>query len=101
MTAPDGFYLAKETHRNVKGELVETKDVLCYRQARSGYDGKATWDHVKSYPGLYEEFRKANPDYKLPVSWSDVNLGAPILTEQPAPAVKEKVAPAKFGKNPE
>lgn len=83
------FYLADETHRKVTGELVELKGMLYFTQERSGYDGKATKDHVKQYPGEYEAFRKANPDYVLPDSFKDVAIGDAVVTPVVVPMVVE------------
>lgn len=76
------FYLATTTEKTLRGEHVVTKDVLCFKQPKSGYDGKATKDHVKQNPGEYEAFRVAHPDYVLPESFSDVELGTPMVERQ-------------------
>ena len=79
------FYLANETHKKVTGELVELKDVLYFKQERSGFDGKATKDHVEQYPGQYETFRREHPDFVLPVSFSGVEIGSPTAKRQVDP----------------
>ncbi len=88
------FYLADEKHKSIKGDIVELKGLLYFRQSKSGYDGKATKDQVSQYPGEYESFRKANPDYVLPDSLKELAIGAPEVTPQPekvvAPVVAEK-----------
>lgn len=88
----DGFYLVDEKHATIKGDVVELKDVLYFRQSKSGFDGKATKDHVKAAPGLYEEFRVAHPNYTLPASFHDVQIGHAVATvAAPAPAVEPVV----------
>lgn len=75
----DGFYLADEKHKKVTGEVVEHKDVLYFRQARSGFDNKATKEHVKSHPSDFQNFKNAHPDYKLPDSFVDVEIGSALV----------------------
>ena len=74
----NGFYLRDETHKNVKNEDVVHKDVLFFKHDKAGFDGKATKEHVKSYPALFEAFSSAHPDYKLPEHFSKVEVGSPV-----------------------
>lgn len=91
------FYLADETHATVKGDLVELKGVLYFKQDRSGFDGKATKEHVKNYPIAFQAFKDAHPDFVLPASFSSVEVGAPVSAPQaPAPVV---AAPAEVGES--
>ena len=98
------FYLADVKEKSVKGDIVDTKGVLFFKQDRSGYDGKATKEHVKSYPHEFQNFKNANPDFVLPDTFVDVEIGSalvnphvddaeksPLKNEfQAAEAVKEK-----------
>lgn len=65
----NGFYLVDEKHKTVKGDVVEIKDVLYFRQSKSGFDNKATKDHVKAYPGLFQELLNKHPKFVLPASF--------------------------------
>lgn len=93
------FYLADEKHRSVKGEIVDLKGLLYFKQDRSGYEGKATKDHLKEYPRAFEEFRKLNPDYVLPDYLRELVIGHPESFKQEAKpqvaAVVEEVAPVQ------
>lgn len=77
------FYLADEKHKSITGAVVELKGLLYFKQDRSGYDGKATKDHVKQNPDAFKEFKKLHPDYVLPESFSDVEVGAPSVVVSP------------------
>lgn len=63
------FYLADEQYGKLDGTVGVNKDVLYFKQARSGYNGKADKDHVKNYATEYQQFKTAHPEYKLP--WGD------------------------------
>lgn len=76
------FYLVDEKHKSIKGNIVELKGLLYFKHSRAGYDGKANKDHIKQYPGEFENFMKANPDYVLPDSLKDVEIGAPVFEAQ-------------------
>lgn len=87
------FYLATITEKSIAGDHVVTKNVLCFKQDKSGYDGKATKDHVKQYPGEYETFRVTHPDYVLPESFSDIEIGAPQIMREPDPVIATPKTP--------
>lgn len=93
------FYLQDVTHKNVKQEDVVHKDVLFFKQERSGFDGVATRDHVKQNPAEFENFSKAHPHYKLPDSFSEVEIGKPgasaTLSAPVQEIAEEKVAKSK------
>lgn len=82
----DGFYLADEKHKTVRGDVVEHKGVLYFRLGRAGFDGKATKEHVKGYPIHFQEFKDANPGFVLPSSFSDVEIGSPVAVPHVADA---------------
>jgi len=80
-----------------KGEIVELKDVLYFSQPKSGYDNKATKDHVKAYPGLFQEFLTAHPKFVLPKNFTPEEIGAASM--QPVVPVAPVVeAPKAHGK---
>ena len=81
----DGFYLADETHKSVQGGVVKHENVLYFRQARSGFDGKADKDHVRNYASLFGEFLKSFPDYKLPESFTKEEIGQSSVEVKPLP----------------
>ena len=91
------FYLRDEIHRTIGGALVELKGVLYFKQGASGFDNKATSDHVKMCPIQFEYFKRANPDYVLPEAWFDVSIGQPTsalaVAEVAVEASVEEVAP--------
>lgn len=87
----DGFYLRDETHKTVNGDNVVHKDVLFFKLAKAGFDGKATKDHVKRYPSQFSAFSVTNPSYKLPDHLSDVEIGSPKLSEAKAEVKAEEV----------
>lgn len=82
----DGFYLADEKHATIKGEVIEHKNVLYFRQSRSGFDGKATKEHVKENPKLFSAFKKKFPEYQVPATWADVVIGYISVSPVPEPA---------------
>jgi len=84
------FYLADEQHKTLKGDVVEFKGVLFFKQDRSGFDGKATKDHVKGYPKEFQLFKDAHPEFVLPDSFLDLEVGQPVS----APAAVAPVAEA-------
>ena len=95
----DGFFLADEKHKTITGETVELKGLLYFRQARSGFDGKATKEHVKNYPTLFGEFVTKHPDFVLPSSFAPEEIGDPsAVTVAPevvsAPVVEAPVVEA-------
>lgn len=92
------FYLADEKHMTIKGDVVELNGVLYFTQDKSGFEGKATKDHVKQYPGQFEEFVKAHPEYVLPASFSDATIGDAVSTAQVAPVAPVVEEPAKKSK---
>ena len=83
------FYLVDEKHKSVTGEVVTLKDVLYFKFDRAGFDGKAVKDHVKRFPVEYEAFRKLHPDYVLPASFSDEQVGSASAQVVAAPVVEE------------
>lgn len=94
----DGFYLADITHKvdgSRGGGTTTDRGVLCFRQARSGFDGKADKEHVKNYAGLFGEFLKAHPDYVMPESFVKEEVGYSSVEVKPLPAgeVKPDVTP--------
>lgn len=89
----DGFYLADETHKSITGELVKYADVLYFRQARSGFDGKADKDHVKNYAALFGEFMKSHPDYKLPEKFAKEEIGQPSTEVKPQAEIPSEKLP--------
>jgi len=88
------FYLVDENHKTITGEVVTLKNVLYFKFDRANFEGKATKDHVKRFPVEYEAFRKLNPDFVLPASFSDEVIGAASVSAVVAPAVVEE-APAE------
>lgn len=74
------FYLRDEEHRAVDGSIVKHEGVLYLKQPKSGFDNKATKDHVKAYPGQFQEFLTANPGYVLPDSFKEAQIGDPTNT---------------------
>lgn len=89
------FYLSTITEKTIAGDNLVTKDVLCFKQAKSGYDGKATKDHVAQNPDEYEAFRVKHPDYVLPERFTAGEIGAPVSVRQPDPVLPpvEPIAP--------
>jgi len=81
----DGFYLADEKHKSLSGSTVDLKGLLYFRQARSGYDGKASKEHVRDYAGLFGEFMTSRPDYVLPESFTKEEVGQPSVEVVPLP----------------
>lgn len=79
------FYLRDETHSTIGGKLLEVKDVLYFKQSASGFDNKATSDHVKMCPSQFQKFLEAHPSFVLPEHFKDVAIGQP----QSVPAVSE------------
>ena len=82
-----GFYLRDEKHKTISGADIEHKGVLYFKLEKAGFDGVATKDHVKNYALEFNAFLHANPKYKLPGSFSDVEIGQPVSVVV-APEVK-------------
>jgi hypothetical protein len=87
----DGFYLADETHKTISGGVVKLANLLYFRHAISGFDGKATKEHVKNYAVLFGEFKKSNQDYVLPESFVAEEVGAPSVVVVEKPVVEVPV----------
>lgn len=101
----DGFYLANEKHRTVTGEIVEINSVLYFKLDKTGFDGKATKEHVKDYADQFGLFKKANPDYVLEdrLKEPDLIVGSPSVEAVAAPVVEsspvvDSIEESKAGK---
>lgn len=76
---------------SIKGVEVVEKDVLFFKFDKAGFDGVATKEHIKAHPGIFQEFLNTHPDFVLPKSFSEVEIGSPVLS---ARVVEPKVVVA-------
>ncbi len=88
------FYLADLSHKTVKGDVVVEKNVLHFQMEKAGFDSKATKDHVKRFPGEFEVFKRHHPDFVLPASFSDEQVGAGSFAVVAPPVVEPVVEEA-------
>ncbi len=82
------FYLKDLSHRTIKNEEVVEKNKLFFKGDRDSFEGVATREHVRHHPAEFENFKKANPSYKLPANFTDVEIGTPQASDV---SVGEKV----------
>lgn len=70
------FYLRNVSFETLGGKDALETGVLHFMQEKSGFDNRATRDHIKLYNKEYIAFKQANPNYTLP--WPELDVSGDV-----------------------